>query len=633
MSFKQIYTLMNCFSLFQKVTSNSRNPTIKELALMEFKRNLESDTNLNKIVLRMFPDLFSIESSAENPGFNFLLLENASAGEEIDLSGLDIDKIPLSLCSKMKSVIKLNLSGNKKLKFDRDWVGMFETNLKELILNDCLLTENDLEAISHLNALEKLKISGKDCLNADSSHFVTILMKLKHLDASNCFFDDHALKQIYKYGEKLEFLDFSSNNLSTFFTKEEPNDPSFKETIKVLKLSNCDLRACDLKRLLIFNSLEDIDLSRNNFSEIDQITVEKIFPDKQPNNPRISFHQIALAPLNVEFKGQELNNESHCQNLKIINLIDCKLNCPELISRILDLEKLEVLKISRNNVQLTSKHVLNRQTCKNLKAIEMNQCNIRDIELLKVIMNLPKLEKLDLGNTSITEENRNAFENIPNDFTLGCSKNILNELRINNTLMNLDGFKAVTDCLKLETLDVSGNNFSNISKDFKLGGSRESLKKLNVSSCYLNSFGFEIFTDLPKLEQLNISGNNLSDTKKEFKLGCSQHTLKELNASNSLINLYGFNAIAYCYNVEVLDVSDNVFSCLSEKFNFRFLTTKLKKLKFCGIRTNSNGLKSIAQCNQLESLDLTGSGLDINDPSIKNIASGLNKHLKEFIIE
>ena len=107
------------------------------------------------IIKRIYPNFFNDECKPEFTGFFNLLYIEIPKETEINLSCLNIERIPLPLAIKMKKVEKLNLSGNEKIKLSEKWFENFDENLIDLNLSDCDISDEDL------NAIYKIKFTGE----------------------------------------------------------------------------------------------------------------------------------------------------------------------------------------------------------------------------------------------------------------------------------------------------------------------------------------------------------------------------------------------------------------------------------------------------------------------------------------
>ena len=604
---RQIFRLINYFILLRSVHGGITTAIVKEFAIDIVQKDIKKGTDDYKIITKIYPDIFNIYVHPRISGFLAVFRQNKIDLEEIDLSNCGIEGIPLRWAKKMINITKLDLSSNKKLNLNGEWLKEISKNLKELIIKDCELQEKDLEAISGLEELEKLTISSNKCFNTSSPHFNTILKRLKYLDISKCDLNATALEQIYTYAEKLEYLDLSSNTVSNFISKRMIETPIFKDTIKVLKMVYCGIGAKELKDILCYSQLEEIDLSNNNFEKITVDLVDQLFVFEGQS---AIDSQISIASnLSEQLAFTESTMKSTCQaqvqlcpsKLKIICLKSCNIVSKEFISKLFDLENLNTLKLSYNKAKLDFKEILNKPASQTLKILEMKCCFSFNSDQLKSLTSFPTLEKLDISSNAICD-NEDGFE-------LGCSKDSLIELNVSNSQLKLSGLKAFTNYSKLKKLNISSNNFSDIEEGFELGCSKDSLIALDLSFSELTSIGLKVFTDCPKLEKLKIVGNNFSGIGNEFKLGCSKDSFIELDISFSELTPIGLKVFTNCSKLKKLNVSDNNFSGITEEFKLGCSKDSLVELDISFSELTPIGLKVFIDCPKLEILNISGNNL------------------------
>ena len=588
MFLKSAYYLINCFIISSQVQATSFN---------------------------------SLEKESEEALLEYSEVETTFLNKEIDIPNLDIESIPIRVMEKMTAGERLTLSNynNKNLKkLDEEWLKQFSNNLKELTLKNYNLNEGNLEAIASLNSLEKLTISRCKGLNFNSSHLAEILKKLRYLDISNCGFNDETLEFIYSNASsKLEFLDFSLNNLSNFPFKKQNAFPMFKESLKVLKLNDCYIRdCCSLEKFFIFNNLEEIELSGNDFSEICEGTIKKFINSEMPNIQNSTQERFSSPVLPIKSTFSGLNQffiderarsyyEVHTSKLRNINLKNCKITSELFISRLFNLENLESLKISFNQVKINIAQALKGKACNKLKVLEMASCKSLNSNNLKNFTSFPNLEILDIS--------WNNFENLPENFELGCSRKSLREIYVHFSKLNPNGLKAITDCPKLEKLLAGPNKFKDIPENFELGCSRESLKNLSIYGSELNRNGLKAITNCSKLEILDVNCNDFENLPENFELGCSKETLIELQIHRSKLNFNGLKAITDCPKLEILTASENNFEGIPKNFELGRSKESLKDLTIRFSQLNNNGFKAVTDCAKLEILTASENMLEDND--------------------
>ena len=498
--------LINHLILLNQAQKNPNiSAKVKEMKIIYLNKELY-ENSLYKIIKKLCPCFLDENVNSTQSEFENAFSKLTFPDKEIDLSNLYIENIPKSLAEKMTNIEKLSLFYSKNLKLDDEWFYLLSKKLKELSLVYCNLNEDNLKVIASLELLEKLDISACDNLNINSPHFITILKKLKYFDISRCKLDEKALEIIYLNAPKLEFLGFSSNNLSNFSFTEQSILPKFKKSLKVLNLIDCNLKSHDLEKFFIFNNLEEIDLSSNDFSDIDEETIEKLFKSTEKNvqthsNKSIERISSNLAQLFTDKKDKPLYR-AYTSQLKSVELSNCKISSELFVTKLFDLENLENLKISRSKIQFNFEQLQKSKAYEKLKVLEVAFCEGLNSGNLKSLTSFPNLEILDAS--------FNNFENLPEGFTLGCSKDSLKELKINSSKLNINGLKAITDCTNLKILEANNNIFESLTKKFEFGRSKESLEELHISHCFWNFSVLKKIAELPRLRILHFNNNGLN---------------------------------------------------------------------------------------------------------------------------
>ena len=603
--------------LFFFLISEIKAPTpqsLKSISLNILASNIQ-DRSVFEISKTIYPQIFDEAIPLQFSGLNRIFFSQELSKDEIDLSSMNLKRIPIVLACKMQKIKKLDLSGNSNIEFYEEWFSHFHTNLKELSISNCNIKASDLEVINNLSALERLNISVNDALNIDSAHFISILKRLKHLDMSYCDLDAKALEFILTNATKLESLNFCGNHLNRFFETIQIPDHC-KNNLKILNLSDCNLRTKDLKILFIFNNLESLNLSKNDFSEINIEIVQKRFPfctNKAKNNHQIQNKKTKYKEKSSKIKrSHEMKSNSKSfekknfqgsssffsswepKHLKSINLSNCQINSEAFIAKIFDIKNLEALNLSQNMLNFNFNEIANGKAKETLKTLEISGCFITSATNLYHLTNFHQLETLDIS--------YNMFSNAPIGFELGCSKKSLKKLNINWCHLGYNELRAVSECLNLEDLDVSNNGFGNIPENFNLGASKDSLKKLNIKCTYLCYNGLKVITECPNLEYLDVSCNGFSGMTNKFSLGVSARSLKKIKAYQCGMNQHGLKAFTNCSKLEELDISFNYFEELPEDFTLGCSKNSLKELEIHSCNLNCSGLKAIIDCPNLKKL-------------------------------
>jgi Asp-tRNA(Asn)/Glu-tRNA(Gln) amidotransferase C subunit len=111
-----------------------------------------------------------------------------------------------------------------------------------------------------------LNISGNRNLDFSSDNFISITKQLTHLDISKCNLDSQSIEIIIGNVVRLESLNLNDNESSDSFGNFKNIQKS--KNLKILKMCKCKLNFNNLASILnTFESIEEIDLSQNDFSE------------------------------------------------------------------------------------------------------------------------------------------------------------------------------------------------------------------------------------------------------------------------------------------------------------------------------------------------------------------------------
>ena len=615
--------------------ANGANPvtpkTLKSISLSSISNGYEDNFSY-EISKKICPQMFNDNITPEYSGFNHIFFAETLLKEELDCTEMNLSRIPMIFTGRLKKLKKLNLSKNPQIELHGEWFQQISKHLKEINLNSCNLQQNDFEVLAGIKYLEALSISRNKKLDFTSPHFISILKKLKYLDISFCGLDFNTLEMILKHATKLECLDFSGNNLINLFEKIHILN-YFESNLKGLGISDCKLKANDLKCISIFKKLETINLSNNNFSHINTEFIQELFEPNMDNKSeercpsRKRKRQESLDSLNDEddlsngfsqLKAVEKKNSNDysstlkltcLKNLKIINLTNCEIRSYDFISKIFDLEGLEALDLSLNKLIFDFDKIVSGKAKNSLKILKLFNCFIHGDQNLHYLTNFDKLETLDIS--------QNNFSTILEGFELGCSKETLKILNISDNELNIHGLRAVSDCQNLEFLDISCNNLINLPREFSLGLSKNSLKILNIRNSKLNCHGLKAITDCLKLEKLEASANYFGYLPNGFILGASKNSLKSIKISKCHLNYFGLKKLTECSKLKILDASFNDFKDIPEGYTLNCSKNSLEELNLTQCDLNLHGLKAITDCNNLKNLTVT-----------RNLFGGMTKDFK-----
>lgn len=339
---KNLGRILIYFSLIAKAMENPL--TLYEKSFKVLKENLSKDTI--DIISRIYPRFFDEESKLQFTGFKYIFNPAFKIPlKEIDLSRMNLERIPVQLAKQMSNVEKLDLSNNYKIKLNEDWFSYFYDNLNELTLKSCILSDENLKAINKMKSLERLSLSDYT-KKLDIKLLTPILKNLKHLNISCSNYSISELEYILNYAEKLESLDFSRNDLSN--QASLLSILSSKQNLKSLNLSGCGLNFNDIENIINLSNLEEVDLSYNN---VRQSKDDESKDDIKDHRKKLKLYDITNLKNptynSMNYTNQETNSKS---KLKKINLNYCDLENEVFIKSLFNIEGLEVLKIAKSNL-------------------------------------------------------------------------------------------------------------------------------------------------------------------------------------------------------------------------------------------------------------------------------------------
>lgn len=284
----------------------------------------------------------------------------------------------------------------------------------------------------------------------------------------------------------------------------------------------------------------------------------------------------------------------------------------------------------------------------NLLTLKMRSLNEISLSFFNTLKHFTVLECLDMHKSKI---HFNEFQNsrceqalnydaenfdVSNffDYDFGSLKKSLKSLVLcgcdinNNSRLLL----CITECQKLENLDLSKNNLCTIPENFDSGAWKNFLVTLDMSHCQLtNGCCLEKITNFPNLQSLDISCNQFDIFSENFRFGSSERSLINLDARgyHYIGNLQILYAISECDMLETLNISKTVFKNIPNGFNLGKASKSLVKIQACdcGLNTKAS-LFAFTNCIRLRVLML-----DCNDFSkISDICFlGNSKETLEYI--
>ena len=125
-----------------KQSRTTENPSrLYTHSLDSIRNSLNSDTS--RTISRIYPNIFNDRFNPQDSGLFNLSYFEVPASKEVDLSNMNLERIPIEVAERMSKIELLNLSENIKLSINEDWFNYFQSNLKELSLSNCRLGDRD----------------------------------------------------------------------------------------------------------------------------------------------------------------------------------------------------------------------------------------------------------------------------------------------------------------------------------------------------------------------------------------------------------------------------------------------------------------------------------------------------------
>lgn len=460
---------------------------------------------------------------SEQAWTNILLDLSTSETEEISFSGLRFRQTTLPI-GALDSLRKCrNL---RRLRIHPS-----DESLPELI-----------RALAQMPALEQLDVSFCSATSTEVSELQS-LKRLRSLNVSNTKVGADAATAIFSL-RALEALNVSGCNISGELLRNHPNP----EILKSLRMSSNSL--CDpafFTELRRFSNLEELDISRTRASNG---SLKAIF---------------------------EINSLRH------LNVGNSDVSCDE-IAQMPDKIALQSVDLAHIPVDGTVIRRLGR--CHNLKSLSLEGCVGVNDEDISRMMNVGRLEVVDLSHTAISDAVMGAFENSES----------LRSLSVDHTAIGDTGISKLRGCTQLRRLSLAGCKITTASIS-ELRHCRE-LTELDLSQCELGEGVADAIGSRPKLRLLFLTETPAGDAE--------------------IVKL-----VENCPNLEYFllsgcQVSDAGVSAMG----------KLSRLEFCDIsncgKISPNGARELKRFKSLRTLLITGSERDTVAKAIKIAAESKN---------
>ncbi|KAH1021869.1 hypothetical protein HUJ04_011355 [Dendroctonus ponderosae] len=608
--------------------------------------------------------------------FNSDVFVGAESLLDLELSENFMTEFPTEAIKIFEHLKYLNLSSNLIQTLDNNNLAFLST-LQELDLSRNSLTNIAPGTFLGLKNLQKLDIKrvtklviSSNVVRELSSATFQNFRNLKNLDLKRNWITNLSADAFVGLEDSLEHLDLSENKIMTFqkpplpfnalktldlsnnYLEELPNAPfNFLSSLKALNLSNnfhlsillgttlnelkeievidfsyCGLQSISPELFQKSNSLIEIYIGHNNFSEIPSKTFVNM-----PNltvfdlsyNRITSIKQEAFAfVMNVKqlslkgnrlrsFKGEYFNTGTNLEvldisnnelnylfpssfrihprlkkiiansnklifvpaeliaNLQFIEYIDLSFNMLKAIDELdfARLPRLRVLMLSNNNLENLSQMTFHNSTQLQRLALSANQ-----LERLgdRIFEGLIRLEELNLAINYLVDLPETIFERV--------KLQMLNKIILSRNKFVNAPFKALQrQYLSLNDVDLSHNNIEEIPEDNHI---MVNIKKLDFSFNPLSSEALANIIGEPKtVRSLNLANTGISTL---YRL--ETPFLKHLNLSYNNISKLTGGMFERTTLLETLDLSNNEFASSKD---FSNIWKMLQSLKMLNISNNA----------------------------------------------
>ncbi|XP_065740620.1 leucine-rich repeats and immunoglobulin-like domains protein 1 isoform X2 [Phocoena phocoena] len=350
-----------------------------------------------------------------------------------------------------------------------------------------------------------------------------------------------------------------TRSLNLSHSKLSEIDPAgFEDLPNLQEVQHNRIRSVAGSQLKAYVSLEVLDLSSNNITEIRSTCFPHGLPIKELNlaSNRIStlesgaFDGLSRSLLTLRLSKNRITQlPVKAFKLPRLTQLDLNRNRIRLIEGLTfqGLDSLEVLRLQRNNISRLTDGAF--WGLARMQALHLEYNSLAEVNSGS-LYGLTALHQLHLGNNSISRIHRDGWS--------FCQK--LHELILSfNNLTRLDA-ESLADLSSLSVLRLSHNSISHIAE-----GAFRGLKSLRVLDLDHNEISGTIedtsgaFTGLDSLSKLTLSGNKIKSVAKRAFSGLEG--LEHLNLGENAIRSVQFDAFVKMKNLKELHISSDSFLC------------------------------------------------------------------------
>ena len=296
-------------------------------------------------------------------------------------------------------------------------------------------------------------------------------------------------------------------------TQEDLQSIASCPSLSTLKLTNCDLSACDFSQVTFTGELRTLDLSGSSglgsYAFLSSLPVKELGLSNCENFSDLSLLDTSKLT-NLAIDGTAVGNLNPLANSAIQEL-DCSNTLVNDLSALSGLASLTTVSAAHTGVtsiepilSLDKLTAIDFSGCriswpdKPLAALKLKSARLANTGLtsLAVLSDCSKLTELDVsGNTSLAD-----FSDLDEQNYATLTK--LNLVGMSQSAKNLSW---IAQCANLEELTLDGNSLGDI--DFCKG--LENLQHISAVNCKLN--GIEALSSCTKLKRMFLACNNIAD--------------------------------------------------------------------------------------------------------------------------
>ncbi|XP_051562964.1 leucine-rich repeats and immunoglobulin-like domains protein 2 [Myxocyprinus asiaticus] len=298
--------------------------------------------------------------------------------------------------------------------------------------------------------------------------------------------------------------------------------------ITVLSLVHNRISEIVAEQLLLYSSLESLDLSSNSISEL----------------KAGSFPPMLLKYLNLS-KNKISSLEPGCFG-NISSLLVLKINQNRLSllpDKVFTLTQLQVLELRRNRIRVVESLIF--KELKALKSLKMQRNGITKL-MDGALLGLDNMEELELEYNNLTELNKGWLFGL----------HMLRILRVNQNNIGLIRADTWEFCYRLEELDLSFNHLSRL-EDWVFTG-LGLLQSLNLGDNQITHLEDGVFSSLVNIRTIDIRNNEISlAIEDSVGMFVGLKRLNSLVLQNNKIRTITKTAFDGLMELEYLDLSKN----------------------------------------------------------------------------